>query len=131
MNHYITKTLIEDITRDELDIPFREKFGVDYDSDDIDDLVEIEKGVGQVYDNHPIQIDDVISILQSMKDKGANYVQISYHTDHFGYEFSAFNIEPSTVGEIEDYKNAKEAKKQAAKQKEIDRLQKQIENLKG
>lgn len=47
-----------------------------------------------VVDNHPIQIDKIINILQKMKDeRGASYVEIYYHTDHIGYELRTYKVE--------------------------------------
>ncbi|NMC61419.1 MAG: hypothetical protein GYA51_18860 [Candidatus Methanofastidiosa archaeon] len=41
-----------------------------------------------VGESHPISIKDVIKVLNDMKEKGCDYVEIMYHTDHIGYVFT-------------------------------------------
>ena len=82
-NVYITKTAISEVEVSEIDFLLYEKFGFNYDTHD--DIVTIENGRFQS-DGYPIDINNMIEILQSMKEKGANYVELNYHCDHIGYE---------------------------------------------
>jgi hypothetical protein len=86
---YITKKHINNKNQSELDFELQDEFGFNY--DDYDEFVEIEKGHGSA-DSHPIKIDKMIEILQSLKNEGCSHVQIEYHCDHIGYDISGFEI---------------------------------------
>jgi len=68
----------------------------------IDEFVEITKGRGSA-DSHPIRIDKMIEILQSLKSDGCSHVEIEYHCDHIGYDISGSKIEKSSSEDIESY----------------------------
>lgn len=71
--------------------------------------------------NDPIKIDDLIMILNGLKDEGSNYVSIDFHTDHLEYELDGQIIRLATQEEI----NEQERKD---KQFKIDFCKKQIDN---
>ena len=52
--------------------------------------------------NDPIKIDDLITTLNDLKDKGGNYVSIDYHSDHREYELDGQEIRLATQEEIDD-----------------------------
>lgn len=54
--------------------------------------------------NDPIKIDDLITTLNDLKDKGSNYVSIDYHSDHRVYELDGQEIRLATQEEINDEK---------------------------
>ena len=51
-------------------------------------------------DSYPIKIDKLLSDLNNLKKKGANYVCIDYHTDHITYVIEGLNIQKSNDEEI-------------------------------
>jgi predicted metallo-beta-lactamase superfamily hydrolase len=124
-NIYVTKTAIAEVEVSEIDFLFNTKFGFDYDTHD--DIVTIENGQF-ASDSYPIEIDKMIEILQSIKEKGANYVELNYHCDHIGYEVFGFDIRTSTPEEIAIYTDKKLSKK--AKEDRINELLKEINAIK-
>ena len=54
--------------------------------------------------NDPIKIDDLITILNGLKDEGSNYVSIDFHHDHREYELDGQIIRLATQEEINDEK---------------------------
>lgn len=100
-NIYVTKTLIGNDNQSELDFVLYDDFGFSYDTHD--EFVEIQKGKGYYADATPIKIDDMIKILQSLKEKGATHVQLEDHCDHQGYDISGFEIRLSNHDEIVEY----------------------------
>ncbi len=127
---FITKTHIIDKSEDELDIPFKEGFGFSYDNDDDFDVIEKRKSPGYSYaDAFPIKIDHIISIFQKIKAKGATHVEMSYNCDHYGYDFSGYEIRKSTPEEIQEFVDAQN--KMIEKHKKIEDLQKQIKQIKN
>jgi hypothetical protein len=69
-----------------------------------------------------MNIDDIISVLNDLKKKGANYAEIMYHTDHDGYEFNGVQVRESTKDEITVFESAESKKK--AIEKELDKIEK-------
>ena len=76
--------------------------------DIIDDILgDSDEDHNEIYEgftrhtNEPIKIDRAIDILNQLKEDGANYVAIHYHTDHQGYEFYAQHISIATQKEID------------------------------
>lgn len=82
-------------------------------------------------DATPIKIDTLIELLQSFKDKGANYVAIESDVDHHGYEIIALDIHASSEEEIQTYLEKEKEKELKKKQKEIELLQNKLDSLKG
>ena len=81
-------------------------------------------------ESYPINIDDVNKVLEKLKKKGCNYVEIMYHSDHIGYYFNGLDIHRSTFKEVlENNKNIEEFEK-AKKLAEIDLLQRKIDQIK-
>ena len=92
MKIYVTKTHIADNNVSELDFTLYDKFGFDRDAGDGgNEFVEITDKLGRA-DSEPIEIDSLIEILKSLKEKGSNYVQLDYHCDHLGYDISGYDI---------------------------------------
>ena len=61
-------------------------------------------------DSYPIKIDKLLSDLNNLKKKGANYVCIDYHTDNITYVIEGLNIQKSNDEEINLFLD-KESKK--------------------
>ena len=79
----------------------------------------------------PVKIDTLIQLLQSFKEKGANYVAIESDCDHHGYDISAVDIHASSEEEINAYLKKVENDALRRKQKDIEKLQKEIDRLKA
>lgn len=101
-NIYITKTFIGENDQSELDFTLQDQFGFDYER--FDDFITIENGVGST-DATPMNIDDMIKILNDLKSKGATHIEINDHCDHHGYNISGFEIRKSTDEEVNKFKN--------------------------
>lgn len=100
-------------------------FNYDYDEDyeDIGDLDYSESGI--------INIDIVISNLNELKGRGANYVSIDWHGDHREMEIFGFSYKSSTNEEIEDFIKSKADSEEASKREQIKELEKKLLNLKN
>lgn len=132
-NHSITKIYKDEISLTEIDFTLRDKIlGKNWDKH--------EERFGQITlnddhnswkgESHPINIDDVIKILEKLKSKGSNYVEIMYHCDHIGYYFNGLDIHRSTDEEVSKEKERLEAKSKANKEAEIKALEAKLEKLK-
>ena len=75
-----------------------------------------------------ISIDEVIFYLQKLKQQGANFVEINYHTDHQEYEFTGYLLQKSSKEEIEKYSLQEEKYFEALKR--VEELENQIKSLK-
>lgn len=120
---YLTKELIDDIEISEIDFDFYDEVGHDYDKTELH-IIENKSGRADAY---PVKIDRIISILETMKNKGITHVEVDYHTDHIGYQFSGYLIRKSNKIEIiefeEKHKNFEDKKRR------IIELQKQIQSI--
>ena len=125
-NIYITKILIDNDDQSELDFVLYDDFGFSYDTHD--QFNEIEKGRGYA-DATPIKIDDMIKILQGLKERGATHVQIEDHCDHQGYDISGFEIRLSSQEEIDEYDSKR--KSEMEKRQRVLELQKEINKIKN
>jgi hypothetical protein len=126
-NIYVTKTLIGNDNQSELDFVLYDDFGFSYDTHD--EFVEIQKGKGYYADATPIKIDDMIKILQSLKEKGATHVQLEDHCDHQGYDISGFEIRLSNNDEIVEYEAMR--KVEMEKKQRVLELQNEINKIKN
>lgn len=126
-NIYVTKTLIGNDNQSELDFVLYDDFGFSYDTHD--EFVEIQKGKGYYADSTPIKIDDMIKILQSLKEKGATHVQIEDHCDHQGYDISGFEIRLSNQEEVHEYENMR--KVEMEKKQRVLELENEINKIKN
>jgi hypothetical protein len=132
IKYLIKKNLIDD-ELSEIDFDFRDEWNIDYeleDSEDPNDFHDHKYIVNQygLADGYPIKIDKVIEQLQKMKNAGCNYVEMDYHCDHIGYQFSGFLIEEATSKQIEEH--VKEKIESDNKKKEIQKLEAEIQRLK-
>lgn len=83
-----------------------------------------------VGESHPIHIEEVIKVLNDMKEKGCNYVEIMYHTDHIGYVFTGLDVHVASEKEIAKHEEASKNKRDAEIQKRIAQLEAEIQKLK-
>jgi hypothetical protein len=127
---YLTKKNLIDDELSEIDFVFQDEWGCDSELEDIDDSNDIEFIINQYgsADGYPIKIDRVIEQLQKIKDAGCSHIEMSYHCDHIGYQFSGFLIEEATPKQIEDH--VKKIIEADNKKKEIQKLEAEIRRLK-
>ncbi len=125
---YVTKTLIQNKSLDELDMELYEEFKFDYDSND--EFIEIQNGQGQTYEAMPIKIDVLIEMCQKMKELGATHIEIEHHVDHHGYDISSFKIKKSSKLEIKQYEDGKKLSEEVTKQLKIQKLTEELQSLK-
>jgi len=131
---YITKNYIQETEISEIDFDLYDKvLGKEWEDMDCDQE-RIELGRKEKWwtgESHPIEIDRIIKLLNNLKIKGANFVEIMYHCDHIGYVFNGVDIHKSTEGEIENHLDQLKKRKEAEKQKEIEALEKKLKQLKS
>lgn len=78
----------------------------------------------------PINIDELIDLLNKIKTRNCNYVEIMYHSDHQTYHLTGLEMRKATIPEIRKANNElKERASNIAKEK-IGELEKQIEDYK-
>ena len=132
-NHSITEIYKSEESLTEIDFTLRDKIlGKNWD--------EKEERYGHIVlgddktswkgESYPININDVNKVLEKLKKKGCNYVEIMYHSDHIGYYFNGMDIHRSTNEEVlENNKHTEEFEK-AKKLAEIEFLQRKIDQIK-
>lgn len=105
----------------------QEDNGFDYDIDDdyreIGDVNQSDAGL--------VKIDELITILQELKENGANYVACDWHCDHQELEVHGFNYEKSTEEEIQSIEDAAKLKKELLKQRQIKEMEEKLAKLKA
>jgi hypothetical protein len=135
MKHAIIHKFIEWVKSDEL-YGWDEFFTSDEADEEYPTYIEIDRPRFGGGEGIPIRIDDVIEILNGLKEKGATHVQMDWHCDHLEYEFYGLEVRKATEKEMEEEserlheENKKEADKRiAAYEEEIEKLKK-IKNTK-
>lgn len=105
----------------------QEDNGFDYEIDDdyreTGDVNQSDAGL--------VKIDELITILQELKDKGANYVACDWHCDHQELEVQGFNYRKSTDEEVQVVEDAAKAKKELLKQRQIKEMEDKLAKLKA
>jgi len=136
-NHSITSKYVTEKEMSEIDMDlYADILGNNFDEIDEKygsfDYIRLgEKQNGYYGETKPIKIGQVIKVLESFKNKGCNYVELFYHTDHIGYEFYGLDIHRSTDEEIKNYKRFEELKRKGEIQQSIEKLENQLNMLKG
>lgn len=88
-------------------------------------------GDEQLSDTGLVNIDTLISTLESFKEKGANFVSCDWHCDHGELDVSGYNFTHSSDSEINIAKDAMLAKKELLKQRQIKELEDKLAKLKA
>jgi hypothetical protein len=128
---YFTINTIDNFEFSELDFElYDEIFGKDKLDFDEFSPESIEDKYSEV-EGYPIQIDKLINLLSQFKEKGANYVALHEHCDHIGYNLEAYNIHLSSDEEINGFTFKEKEKERIKKEKEIKKLQTQLDKLKN
>ena len=120
---YVTKTTRFKASQSELDFENREKFG--WEDHDKHDFVEIE--TNPLTDAEPIEIDQLIAILNKAKSVGSTHVAIEYHCDHIGYDITGIEMRLSTEDEVLAYTEKKKAEQE--KRRKLHDLRAQIAKI--
>ena len=116
------------ITRDEI-------LGKDWDNDDVlEHPISIVKG--NTHNNwegesSAMPISSLEEIIAKLKAKGANYIEIMYHTDHIEYEINGLEVHKASDEEIKAHEEEQKEEKAKAKAKEIAYFEKRLEELRG
>jgi len=126
---FITKTLIDSQETPELDLDFQDKIGLDYEKHP-GGIETIHYPGYPSIDNEPVEIEYLLKMLKDFRDGGATHVAFDYNTDHLSYEIEAYEIRLSTEREIRTHEEEIQKTGEAERQREIERLQKQIDKLK-
>jgi hypothetical protein len=133
---YVNKKVTEEIELSELDCDLDAEISQKYFSEhknespsEDDEIVVISDG--QYTESFPISIKTLESMLSKIKDSGANYVSLFYHTDHIGYELTGLKYQLASDNEINFHNMLKSEINPvlASKKKEIERLQAEIEEI--
>lgn len=126
----IVFTYVGHETTEELDFITREEIlGKDWDNDEILEWpISIVKG--NTHNNwegesSAMSISSLEEIIAKLKAKGANYIEIMYHTDHIEYEINGLEVHKASDEEIAD--DEKQKAEKFNKQKEARKLQLQKE----
>jgi len=129
-NVTIIRKYTEEIEFSEIDFEMYDKvLGKNWDEkNEIESGVENKSWYGEAY---AMDIDKMIEVLNGLKKGGANYVEVMYHCDHIGYVFNGVEIRKATKEEIAADNELIAAKNAANKQREIDALEKKLNQLKG
>jgi hypothetical protein len=78
-----------------------------------------------------VKIDELITILQELKENGANYVACDWHCDHQELDVYGFNYRKSTDEEVQAIEDAAKAKKELLKQRQIKEMEEKLAKLKA
>jgi hypothetical protein len=132
---YITKKVTEEIELDELDCDLDAEFSQKYFSehknespDEDDEIVVISDG--QYTESFPISIKTLESMLAKIKDSGANYVSMFYHTDHIGYELTGLKYELASDNEVQEHTAKKKVNRKLEDKKSlIEKLQREVREM--
>lgn len=129
-NVTIIRKYTEEIEFSEIDFEMYDKvLGKNWDEkNEIESGIENKNWYGEAY---AMDIDKMIEVLNGLKKGGANYVEVMYHCDHIGYVFNGVEIRKATKEEIAADNELIAAKNAANKQREIDALEKKLNQLKG
>ena len=134
LNHSITKIYKTEESLTEIDFVLRDKIlGKNWSENEerFGDITLNNDYNSWKGESHPINIDDVIKILENLKEKGSNYVEIMYHCDHIGYYFNGLDIHRSTNEEVTKEKEMLDAEAKAKKEAEIKALEIKLAKLKN
>ena len=82
-------------------------------------------------DGGMVSIENMRKALDEFEKQGANYVNVDFHCDHNEVEVTGVIFRKSTQEEIDAYIKEELAQKEAKKEKEIARLQAEIDRIKN
>jgi CRISPR/Cas system-associated endoribonuclease Cas2 len=77
----------------------------------------------------PVCIEVLIEVLEKLKDKGCDFVEIVNHCDHHGYHINGLKLHKATQEEIEKYEKEAKDKDRILAQKRVKELQDEIDQI--
>lgn len=81
-------------------------------------------------EHHPIKIDDMITILNELKEKGCNYVEIVYNPDVYRYNLIGVGIQKASAADVEEYERKSRESLSAWRKRRINELENELTILK-
>ena len=125
-------TYLKEISTKELDFLLRDKIlGKNWDEGKEYPYFYHKNEKSWSRESSPVSIDYVIDILEKLKKKGANYVEIMYHGDHIEYVFNGLEIHKMNQKELEEYENNIKLINNNIRNKEIAKLEEELQRLKN
>jgi len=120
-NYTILKEFKDEISSGEIDIDYDIFGNLSNDNDFWDKFSEINKDIQHSIPDRStsIKIDDIIKILENLKNKGSNYVNIDIDHDRNEYLFYGLNIRLATDDEIDLENKIIEENEKRKKKKEV------------
>ena len=97
---------------------------------DSSDSYEVIQEVNYL-DGGMVSIENMRKALDEFEKQGANYVNVDFHCDHNEVEVTGVIFRKSTQEEVDNYIKEELAQKEAKKEKEIARLQAEIDRIKN
>lgn len=82
------------------------------------------------HDAQPVRIDELIEVLQKLKNEGANYAECDFHGDHQELEVTGFTIRLATDAEIDEHYAGREKAEKKVLESKIQKLEKELADLK-
>lgn len=79
---------------------------------------------------HPVKIDKIIETLNQLKEKGCNYVEIFYHTDHMAYHLIGLDVHKASQESINEFEHEMTNILSQQREEKIKRLEAEIAKLK-
>ncbi len=96
-------------------------------------ITKTKKGAEEKYsfrgEAEPVLIDTLIEVLEKLKDKGCNFVEIMNHCDHHGYHINGVEIRKATQVEIEKHEKELSNRNMELAQKKVKELQDEITQI--
>jgi len=93
------------------------------------EIIEIDPPKWGGGDPSPIQIEEVMKILQDLKEEGCSHVEIDWHCDHLEYEFYGYEIRKATPEEMEAETKRQIVATNRMKRDHIQKLKDEIKKL--
>jgi hypothetical protein len=131
----LTMTYVGNQASEELDFKIRDEIlGKKWSDDNIFDypitIMKNNNGTNWQGHSEPILISSLEKMLAKLKKKGANYVEIMYHTDHYQYIINGLESHKSTPEEIQQYFKTQEEESAKLKAEKIAKLEYELKQLK-
>lgn len=101
--------------------------GFNWDSNDRYEVIQ----EANYLDGGMVSIENMRKALDEFEKQGANYVNVDFHCDHNEVEVTGVIFGKSTQEEVDAYIKEELAQKEAKKEKEIARLQAEIDRIKN
>lgn len=80
-------------------------------------------------ESHCVSISSLEKIIANLKAKGANYIEIMYHSDHVEYEINGLKLHKASPEEIKNYEKKRKKKQATLKLEKIAELKREIVQL--